>query len=304
MEDHSHHHNNPSGRLLISILLNGLITLVEIAGGLFSNSLALISDAIHNLSDTLALMLAWVANRVGERKPNARRTFGYKRFEILSAFINASILTAISLYLIYAALLRFLHPEPVRSGLMLAIAVTGLLINFISMLFLKRDSTKSLNVKAAYVHLLGDTLSSVAVIAGAILIRFTGVLWIDPLLTLVISIVIIVQAYQILRESIDILMQSTPQNLNLEEIKTNLELHPLIRNIHHVHCWQLQDNDILFEAHIETSTDMLVSDSGNLVAEIEAMLKEKFHITHTTLQVEFEVCGDKEMIRQPGGLVP
>jgi cobalt-zinc-cadmium efflux system protein len=294
-----HHHENPSGRLLISILLNGLITLVEIFGGIFSNSLALISDAIHNLSDTLALILAWLANNVSGRKPNARRTFGYKRFEILSAFINASVLSAISIYLVYEAILRFIHPEPVRSGLMLIIAVIGLSANLVSMLFLHRDSNKSLNIKAAYVHLLGDTLSSVAVIGGAILIYYTKVLWIDPLLTLIISIVIIIQAYKILRESVDILMQSTPENLNLDEIRILLEKHPMIKNIHHVHCWRLQDHDILFEAHIETSEDLMLSDSNKLLKNIEDILKQKFHITHTTLQVEFDACGDKAMIKQP-----
>jgi cobalt-zinc-cadmium efflux system protein len=300
MENHAHHPPDPSGRLLLSVLLNGAITLIEIAGGILSNSLALISDAIHNLSDTLALMLAWVANRVGRRKPDSRRTFGYKRFEILSAFINASVLSAISIYLIYEAVQRFLHPEPVRSALMLIIAMAGLFANLLSMLFLHRDSKESLNVKAAYVHLLGDTLSSVAVIGGAILIYFTGIVWIDPLLTLIISLVIIFQAYHILQESIDILMQSTPQKLNLVEIKTLLEQHPMICNIHHVHCWQLQDRDILFEAHIETKHDLLLSDAAKLVAEIEASLRDNFRITHTTLQVEFDVCGDKEMIRQPG----
>jgi len=295
----SHHHENPSGRLLISILLNGLITLVEIVGGVFSNSLALISDAIHNLSDTLALILAWFANNFSGRKPDARRTFGYKRFEILSAFINASVLTAISIYLIYEAILRFLHPEPVRSGLMFIIAGIGLVTNLTSMLFLHHDSSKNLNIKAAYVHQLGDTLSSVAVIGGAILLYYTKVLWIDPLLTLIISIVIIIQAYKILRESINILMQSTPGNLNLDEIKICLEKYPMIRNIHHVHCWQLQDHDILFEAHIETSKDLLLSESGKLLKEVEEILKQKFQITHTTLQVEFDVCGDKAMIKQP-----
>ena len=299
MGNHSVHRGNPSGRLLISILLNGLITLVEIVGGIFSNSLALISDAIHNLSDTLALALAWLANKVGVRAPDAKRTFGYKRFEILSAFINASVLTAISLYLIYEAIIRFLHPEPVKSGLMFIIAVIGLFVNLFSVLFLHRDSKKSLNVKAAYIHLLGDTLSSVAVIGGAILIYFTQIVWIDPLLTLVISIVIIVQAIKILHESVDILMQSTPRDIDLEEIKTCLEKHPLIHNIHHVHCWQLEDHEILFEAHIETSENLLLSDSGKLVAEIEEVLREKFLITHTTLQVEFEVCEDKAMIKQP-----
>ena len=301
MQNHTNHRENPSGRLMISILLNGFITLVEIVGGILSNSLALISDAIHNLSDTLALILAWVANKVGEREPDAKRTFGYKRFEILSAFINASVLTAISVYLIYEAILRFLHPEPIKSGLMLIIAVIGLFVNFFSMMFLHRDSKESLNVKAAYFHLLGDTLSSVAVIGGAILIYYTEIVWIDPLLTLVISIVIIIQAYKILHESVDILMQSAPRTLKLEEIKSHLEKHPLIKNIHHVHCWQLQDHDVLFEAHIETSKDLLLSESGALVAEIEGLLREKFNITHTTLQVEFDVCEDKAMIRQPKG---
>jgi cobalt-zinc-cadmium efflux system protein len=298
MENHTNHRENPSGRLMISILLNGFITLVEIVGGILSNSLALISDAIHNLSDTLALILAWVANKVGEREPDAKRTFGYKRFEILSAFINASVLTAISLFLIYEAILRFLHPEPVKSAIMFIIAVIGLLANFISVLFLHRDSKQSLNVKAAYLHLLGDTLSSVAVTGGAIIIYFSGVLWIDPLLTFIISIVIILQAWKILHESVYILMQSTPGYLNLEEIKIILEKHPLIHNVHHVHCWQLQDQDVLFEAHIETSKDLLLSESGDLVAEIECLLREKFSITHTTLQIEYDVCVDKAMIKQ------
>ena len=301
MEHHSHRQENPSGRLLISILLNGLITLVEIGGGIFSNSLALISDAIHNLSDTLALILAWLANKFSGRKPNARRTFGYKRFEILSAFLNASILTAISIYLIYEAILRFLHSEPVRSGLMLMIALIGLGANLISMLFLHRDSHKNLNIKAAYLHMLGDTLSSVAVVGGAILIYFTTVVWIDPLLTLIISIVIIFQAYKILRESVDILMQSTPESLDLDEIKILLEKHPMIKNIHHVHCWRLQDHDILFEAHIETSENLLLSESSKLLGEIQDILRQTFHITHTTLQMEFDVCGDKAMIKvNPG----
>ncbi len=300
MEKHAHPHHDPSGRLLISIVLNGMITVAEIAGGIVSNSLALVSDAIHNLSDTLALMLAWAANRVGERKPDARRTFGYKRFEILSAFINAALLTGISLYLIYESAVRFLHPEPVKPGLMLVIAIVGLAGNLCSMLFLHHDSEHSLNVKAAYVHLLGDTISSVAVIAGAVFIYYTGMAWIDPLLTVVISIVIMIQAYRILRESVGILMQSTPATIDLTKIKMLVESHPQVRNIHHVHCWQLQDHDILFEAHVETDRNMMLSESNSLMAEIERLLQENFGVTHTTLQMEFETCEDTAMIKQPG----
>jgi cobalt-zinc-cadmium efflux system protein len=293
-----HNHHNTGSRLLYSVLLNALITVLEIAGGIFSNSLALISDAIHNLSDTLALLLAWLANRVGKRRPDARRTYGYKRFEILSAFVNAAALTSISIYLMYVAVLRFIHPEEVKPGLMFFIAVIGLAANMASMLFLHRDAKHNLNVKAAYLHLLGDTLSSVAVIAGAITIYYTGIYWIDPLLTMVISVVIIFQAYRILRESTDILMQTTPVHVNLEEVKRLLEKHPQVKNIHHVHCWQLQDKDVLFEAHVETVNNMSLSESGSLIEDLDKLLKTNFGIQHTTLQVEYDCCKDTAMIKQ------
>lgn len=289
-----------SGRLIASVLLNGLITLVEIIGGIFSNSLALISDAIHNLSDTLALMLAWIAHKVGKRRPDHRKTFGYQRFEILSAFVNASVLTAVSIYLIYESVVRFISPEPVRSGLMLIVALIGLAANLLSMIFLHRDSRHSLNVKAAYVHLLGDTLSSVAVVFGAIIIRKTELVWIDPLLTLVISLVIIRQAWKILKESTDILMQGSPSHLDLDEIRQRIEEIPGIINIHHVHCWQLLDHQVHFEAHVETDRNMDLHESGRLVSAIAALLKENFRIGHTTLQVEYQNCKDQDLINSKG----
>jgi cobalt-zinc-cadmium efflux system protein len=297
MNESSQHYNGTSTRLIISVFLNGLITVVEIAGGILSNSLALISDAIHNMSDTLALVLAWLAHRVGQRKADARKTFGYRRFEILSAFINASALTGISIYLIYAAIIRFIQPEPVQPTLMLTIAVIGLFANLLSMLFLHRDSKHSLNVKAAYLHLLGDTLSSVAVVGGAIVIGFTGLWWIDPVLTLVISGVIIRQAWQILRESTDILMQAAPAHLDLELIRKTVEQHEAIRNIHHVHCWQLSDRQIHFEAHVETTRNMNLQESGVMIDDISRILKERYSIGHTTLQVEYQACADQNMIR-------
>jgi len=300
MDQHFHHqHPDSSGRLLFSIFVNALITIVQIAGGILSNSLALISDAIHNLSDTLALVLAWIANKVSKRKPDSRRTFGYQRFEILSAFVNASALTGVSIYLIYTAIVRLLHPQQITAGLMFYIAMFGLIGNLLSMLFLHRDSKHNLNVKAAYLHLLGDTLSSVAVVIGAIVIHFTVLTWIDPALTLIISMVIIKQAYQILRESVDILMQSTPAHLDLEEIKSRIEKNTRVCNVHHVHCWQLQDGQVHFEAHIEASSDMPVSESGKLAGQIKDQLWEQFAISHTTLQIEYRCCDDTDLIKQP-----
>ena len=166
------------------------------------------------------------------------------------------------------------------------------------MIFLRKDSKSSLNIRAAYLHMLGDTLSSVAVIAGATLIRYTGILWIDPLLTVVISVVIIVQAYGILRESTDILMQATPQGVDLNRIKSVLEENPRIRNVHHVHCWQMLDHEIHYEAHIDAAGDMLVSESSLLVGGVEKLLMEEFGIHHVTLQVESGCCRDQEMIRK------
>ena len=282
------------------MLFRSFITLVEIIGGILSNSLALISDAIHNLSDTLALLLAWIAHKVGKRRPDRRKTFGYQRFEILSAFVNASVLTAVSIYLIYESVVRFITPEPVESGLMLIVALIGLVANLISMIFLHRDSKHSLNVRAAYIHLLGDTLSSVAVVVGALLIRISGLLWIDPLLTLLISLVIIRQAWQILKESTDILMQGSPSHIDLEEIRKSLEQIPGILNIHHVHCWQLLDRQVHFEAHVETDCNMDLHESGQLVTTISALLRENFRIGHTTLQIEFQNCKDQELIHSKG----
>lgn len=295
--NHSGNHLT-SGRIALSVLLNALITLLEIAGGILSNSLALISDAVHNLSDTLALALAWTANRVSRRKPDLKRTFGYQRFEILSAFVNASVLTAVSIYLIYEGVVRILHPEPVRSNLMMWIAIAGLVANLFSMLVLQRDSKESLNIRAAYLHLMGDTLSSLAVVAGAIIIHYTGIKWIDPALTLIISLVIIRQAYGILRETVDILMQGTPPEVDLNLVKQAIEKHPLVRNVHHVHCWQIKDHHIHFEGHIETCQDVLVSETTTLIRELNNILKVNFSIAHTTFQIEMGHCDDTGIIHQ------
>ncbi|MEI6900987.1 MAG: cation diffusion facilitator family transporter, partial [Bacteroidota bacterium] len=276
--------------------LNGLITITGTVGGILSGSLALISDAIHNLSDTFALLLAFIADKVGKRKPNEKLTFGYKRFEILAAFINASLLTAISIYLIYAAIMRMMQPTEVHSSLMLIIAIIGLVGNLVSMIFLQKVAKISLNLRAAYLHLLGDTMSSVAVIAGALLIKFLHFLWIDPFLTLIICLVILWQAYRILRESVEILMQSTPGSLDLDEVRKLLESIPMIRNVHHVHCWQMQDHDILFEAHLEISRDITLGESKAILANAEKMLMEHFGITHTTFQLEYGFCDDASMI--------
>jgi len=298
----SHHHEHNAGvrgsRLLVATVLNLLISVAEIIGGVLSNSLSLISDALHNLSDGLATFIAWIANRISQRPSNTKRTFGYKRIEILAAFFNALILLVISFYLFYEAVLRIIEPEPVKGKIMLIVAMVGLLANLAAVLLLRTDSKKNINIKAAYLHLLGDTLTSVAVIIGGILIYFFEIFWIDPIITIIIGLYILKETWEILKQTIDILMQGTPAGLDLELIRLDLEQIPEVNNIHHVHAWNLDDQSVHFECHIDLKEDNRLSETEGIHSRIERILKEKHHINHVTIQFEFQRCDDKNMIHQ------
>lgn len=297
MISHEHDHTPvKENRLLAATVLNLIISVAEITGGLISNSLSLISDALHNLSDGVAIFIAWIAHKISRRPSNAKRTFGYKRIEILSAFFNALILIAISLYLFYESILRIIEPEPVKGMMMLIVAAIGLIANIAAVFLLRVDSKKNINVKAAYLHLIGDTLTSFAVIVGGILIYFFDLFWIDPIITMLIGIYIIKQTWSILKQTVDILMQSTPSGLDLEMIKKDLEQFPEIANIHHVHIWNLDDQSVHFECHVDLSENSRISETESLHIRIEKMLKENYHVSHITIQFEYQRCDDKKMI--------
>lgn len=294
---HGHHHNEPNKKnLLISIVLNAVITLAEFIGGIFSNSLALISDAAHNLSDTMAIIISYIAMIIGKKDSTAKNTFGYKRIEILAALFNAVVLIVISVYLFYEAYERFINPEPIKGKTMLIVATIGLFGNLISVLLLHKDSTHNLNVKAAYLHLIGDTLSSVGVIIGAILIYYLEIYWIDPLLTIIIGLVIIKATWSILKETIDILMQASPAGLDLKEIQDELEKHPEIKNIHHIHAWSLSDNIIHFQCHADVNNNLAICDIDKIRIELENVLHDSFGIHHITIQMELDTCAQKTAV--------
>ena len=286
---HSKHPHRPVNekRLLAATLLNLVITVVEVAGGFLSGSIALMSDALHNLSDTFATFIAYMAILIGKREANAKKTFGYKRVEILAALLNAVILLIICLFLLKEAYERLNDPRPVNSVIMIIVAMIGLLANLFAVIILKKDAHKSLNVKAAYVHLIGDAFSSLLVVAGALLIRFWHIYWIDPLITVLISIYIIREAFVILGESVQILMQSAPGNLNLEMVRKRVEQEQDINNIHHLHAWMLTDQLVHLEAHIELTGDVKLSEVTKRRQEIEKILKREFRIHHVTLQFEY-----------------
>jgi cobalt-zinc-cadmium efflux system protein len=296
MRSHHHHVVNEK-KLLAATFLNLVITIVEIAGGLLSGSLALLSDALHNLSDTFATFIAYLATLIGKRDANQKRTFGYKRLEILAALTNAVILIVISVFLIKEAWIRWQNPEPINSMIMLVVGMIGLLANVYAMLILRKDAGKSLNVKAAYLHLLGDSLSSVIVIAGGILISLFKINWIDPVITVIISVYIIRSGFLILRDSVNILMQSAPDNIDLPSIKKRVEQQPEVSNIHHIHAWMLTDREVHLEAHVELKNDLKLSNVKKVQTEIETYLKEHFGIGHITLQFEFNTDHEPALIQ-------
>jgi len=295
---HSHEKKNSSAEknLLITALLNIVITVAEIIGGILSNSLALLSDALHNLSDAVAVFLAYIASLISRRNSTEEKTFGYKRIEILAALFNAVVLIVICIYLIYEAYLRFLHPEPIKGAIMFWVALVGLFANLFAVILLHSQSGKSLNVKAAYLHLLGDTFSSVLVIISSILIYYFQVFWIDPLITFLISIYIITEAYSILKEAVNILMQFTPENIDLKRIKYEIENIPEIENIHHVHIWSLNDQEVHFECHIDVTENFRISETEAIRNKLKELLVKEFGISHTTIQFEFNCFDQKSLI--------
>ena len=290
---HSHSYQDMTGkRLLWTSLLNIIFTLVEIVGGIISNSLSLLSDALHNLADASAIFVAYIAHLISKRKPTERKTFGFRRFEILAAFLNSVLLIGICLYLFVEAYRRFVNPEPIKGLIMLIVAIVGLLANLASVLILQHDKKNNLNVKAAYLHLMGDTLSSVAVIIGGIFIWLWNIYWLDPVITVAVSLYIIWHTWHVLKESVDILMQGTPPGIELEEVKEFIESDPAIQNVHHIHLWRLDDQRLHLEAHVIVAKDIRVSEAGVLRDQLVERLEHRFGITHTTLQMEHGTCTD------------
>jgi cobalt-zinc-cadmium efflux system protein len=285
----------PVKNLFITMGLNFFITIVEVIGGLTAGSLSLISDALHNFSDGLAIIITYVAIKLSQRPKTPKHTFGLKRAEIIAAIINAITLIIISFFLIKEAIGRFANPSPITGSLMLIAASLGLMANVGGTFLLKKGSSNNLNIRAAYFHLLSDAASSLAVIIGAVFIIFYKIYWIDPLLTVLISLYILKEAYQIVKESVDILMMSNTAEIDLNEIKEIVEKIPGVINIHHIHLWKLNDNDTHFEAHLEVR-DMAVSQTAEIQKLISQNLQKRYKINHTTLQFECQVCDKFDII--------
>ena len=290
-----HHHHEVSGKnLLITIILNVIITLSQIVGGLMSGSLALLSDAMHNFSDVLALVIAYFANRLASRPNTLRKTFGYKRAEILAALFNASVLIGIAIFLIVEAFHKFYHPEVIDSLWVIGLGFLSIILNAISVLLIKDDTHDNMNMKAAYLHLLTDVMTSVAVVVGGVLMYYYSIFWIDPLISMLIAIYLIKASLSLIIDSGSILMQFTPKELDIEMIVKEIGMQESIQNVHHIHLWKLDDKGIHLEAHLDFSDNLTLLQSNKIITILEKKLHEKFEITHTTFQCEYESNHNKD----------
>ena len=280
----SHQHN-----LLVALFITGAIMVAEVIGGLLSNSLALLSDAGHMLMDILALLLSFLALRFATRPATEKQTFGFYRLEILAALINGTVLLALSLFIFYEAYQRLIEPQEIKGLLMLGVAAIGLGANIVSALLLRAGSHENLNVKGAFLHVVGDLLSSVGVIFGGAIILLTGWKAIDSILSFMIGGIILIGAYKLLMESVRILLESTPKHIGLKEVVDGVKMIEGVRDLHHVHLWTITSGIYALSAHVLIE-DQMTSRSAQILEDINRFLREKFNIDHTTIQFECEAC--------------
>ncbi|NJX13992.1 cation diffusion facilitator family transporter [Tamlana crocina] len=297
--NHVHGHNDLKGRnLLISIFLNILITTAQVVGGLVSGSLALLSDALHNFSDVLSLVVSYVANKLSKKEASFDRTFGYKRAEILAAFVNASTLIIIAILLIIEAVKRFQDPEPIKSSFVIWLSLFGIVANGLSVLLLKKDAHNNINMRSAYLHLLTDMLASIAVLIGGLLMKYYQLFLVDSVLTFLIAVYLIFVGYDLLKTSTKMIMLFTPAHINIEDVVKTVNKLPKVKKLHHVHIWNLSDNELHLEAHLDLMEDLAITEFDALLEEIESVLHKQFNINHVTIQPEFNKKDDKGVIVQ------
>ena len=296
---HTHSHSDLKGRnLFISILLNIGITVAQIIGGVLSGSLALLSDALHNFSDVISLVVSYIANKLAKKKASLHKTFGYKRAEILAAFINAATLIIVAVLLIIEAIKRFQNPQEIASNLVIWLSVIAILGNGFSVLLLKKDAEANMNMKSAYLHLLTDMMASIAVLIGGLLMKYYQLYWVDSVLTFLIALYLIWMGLDLLKTSTKVLMLFTPEDIPIKQIVAEINAFKSIKNVHHVHVWQLNEEEIHLEAHIDFNEDITLSQFDTILHKVENLVLEKYDINHVNIQPEYGKCDAKDVIVQ------
>jgi cobalt-zinc-cadmium efflux system protein len=294
-----HSHKDLKGRnLLITILLNVLITLAQVIGGILSGSLALLSDALHNFSDVLSLIISYAATLLAKKKASLNKTFGYKRAEIIAAFVNSSTLIIVSIILVKEAIERFINPIEIESNLVIWLSLLGIAANGFSVLLIKKDAKVNMNMQSAYLHLFTDMMASVAVLIGGLLMKFYALYWVDPVLTILIALYLVYMGYDLLKTSTRVLMLFTPNTIEVQQIVSEISKIKPVKNVHHVHIWQLNEDEVHLEAHIDFDEDINLSEFDKILETIEEEVYHKFGINHLNIQPEFGKCDSKKVIVQ------
>jgi len=293
---HAHEAKPLEARLIGAIVLNALIVVAEIAGGLVSGSLALLSDAIHNLSDVAALIIAFVARRLGRRPPSSRHTYGLGRVEVMAALFNSATILVMGTLIIRSAMNRLLHPTPVLGSVMLAVAVVGLAANLFSVMLLKGHSHGDLNMQAAVLHLFQDTMSSVAVVVAALLSGWRYGLYLDPIVSILVVALVLFSGWRLLRDAIRVLLEGTPVGLDLEVLRQ--DVHQLVPgcDLHHIHVWELRPDQRMLTAHLRLPNDGLLSKQETVLQQVRDRLQTRWAISHSTLEPEIVGCGENNLL--------
>ncbi len=293
---HVHAHHNKTGRKLqFSLWITAAFIIIEFAAGIKAQSLALLSDAGHNFTDTLALGLARFAFAIQSRPPSATKTFGYHRAGVLAAFINALSLVLLAVFIFYESYLRFLSPRDVQENIMILVAGAGFVVNVAVMWALHADSRHDINIRGAFMHMLGDALSSVGIIIGGFVIAYTGLQWIDPLLSVIIGVLILWSGWGIIHESLNILLEGLPRGMKRDDVCGALREVEGVLDVHDVHVWSLSSSSHALSCHA-VIRDLPPSASDVILRDMNQVLAVRFHVDHTTIQFEHVTCEHAEQI--------
>jgi cobalt-zinc-cadmium efflux system protein len=294
VSEHHHDVSAAGSKLKYGIIVTCAVLVLEVAGGLLSNSLALLSDAGHVLADGIALLLSWYGVRQAQRPASHRMTFGYHRVGVVIAIVNAVSILAISGVIMYEAFERFTQKPPVNSAVMLGVAVLGLIANIVVALWLRKDREHSINIRSAFWHAAGDALASVGVIIGAIIIMFTGLYVVDAIVSMLISVIILISAFGIFREGFRIILEGVPKDISVDEVVNAIRGLPEVKDVHDIHVWSISSNLHAMSSHIVVD-DCYVSQAEAIRRRIEDTVRERFGIGHTTVQIECGQCGRDDL---------
>ena len=293
---HSHPHTHfgdvakqTTSRLALSLALTLIFVFIEVIAGLIGNSLALLTDAAHNFTDVIALGLSWYAIRLTSQPADGRKTYGYHRAGILVALINSTTLVLISLGIFYEAYRRFMNPPQVQSGILITVGVIAVVINVVTALLVKKGSGSDLNLRSAFLHLMGDVLSTIGAVIAGVVIYFTGANWLDPLVSVLIGLLILYNAWGILRDSVDILLEATPRDVNIDKMVNDIVQVNGVLGVHDIHVWSLTQNLRTMSAHILTD-DLPISAGAEIQQQVNEILFHRYNIAHATLQLECVDC--------------